>query len=92
MAKHRGKTHGKRKITLLPYDPTGLRTTKTATWEALDKVLAANCAPNHLPVYWWKAELEATNKDRAAKGLPPALGKYKKIRGHVTANYTEAKW
>lgn len=31
-------THGNRNITPLPYDPTGLRTAKTATWTALDKV------------------------------------------------------
>ena len=31
-------SHGKRVIANLPYDPSGLRTTKTATWEALDKV------------------------------------------------------
>jgi hypothetical protein len=35
-------SHGKRKITLLPYDPTGLRTTKTATWQA-GKCLLFQC-------------------------------------------------
>lgn len=92
LAKHRGKTHGKRKITLLPYDPSGLRTTKTATWEALDKVLAANAKPNHLPGPFWWNEREAINRDRAAKGLPPAVGKFQDLRGKVTASYSEAKW
>lgn len=92
LAKHRGKTHGKRKITLLPYDPTGLRTTKTATWEALDKVLAANCKPDHLPYFWWEDQEDQVQKEREAKGLPPAVGKYRSFRGEVTANYLEAKW
>jgi hypothetical protein len=68
-------THGKRKISLLPYDPSGLRTTKTTTWEAVDKVLAKNAAPNHLPEPAWWADRFEMARIAEAKGLPPPIGR-----------------
>ena len=75
---------------MLPYDSTGLRTTKTVTWEALDKVLIANAAPDHLPRPDWADKLEEINADRERKGLPPAIGRRNAITG--TDNYTEVRW
>jgi hypothetical protein len=75
MDKPRPLTHGKRKITLLPYDPSGLRTTKTITWESLDKVLAKNAAPDHLPKPAWWADRFEMVRIAEAKGLPTPMGK-----------------
>ena len=83
-------SHGKRKITLLPYDPSGLRTTKTTTWEATDKVLLAKAMPNHLPFPEWIAEVDDINAKREAKGLPPALGR--RMKYNYSKNYNEVRW
>jgi hypothetical protein len=86
---HRLPSHGKRQITLLPYDPSGLRTTKTTTWAAVDKVLDTH-KPDHLPVpFWWK-NLDEIIAERERKGLPPPLGK--RYSAKMSANYNQVKW
>jgi hypothetical protein len=86
----RTASHGKRQINLLPYDPTGLRTTKTATWEALDAVLAARAKPNHLVVEEWAKDYDAMCADREAKGLPAPVGRRQKFT--VSSNYNRVSW
>eukprot|EP00600_Ochromonadales_sp_CCMP1393_P002065 CAMPEP_0174979056 /NCGR_PEP_ID=MMETSP0004_2-20121128/14560_1 /TAXON_ID=420556 /ORGANISM="Ochromonas sp., Strain CCMP1393" /LENGTH=182 /DNA_ID=CAMNT_0016230523 /DNA_START=90 /DNA_END=638 /DNA_ORIENTATION=+ len=82
-------THGKRAIADLKYDPSGLRTTKTATWEALAPVLDAH-APDHLPGPEWLGELDSLQAEREAKGLPRAEGRRYKMK--MDDNYTEVRW
>ena len=82
-------SHGKRKITLLPYDATGLRTTKTTTWAAVAPILEAS-APTHLPQPEWWNEIDEINKERERKGLPPAVGR--RYQAKMSANYTEVRW
>eukprot|EP01039_Chlorochromonas_danica_P009368 gene9368-10343_t len=82
-------SHGKRKITLLPYDPTGLRTTKTTTWEALDKALE-KVVPNHLPAPEWLNEFDKICEEREAKGLPAPLGRRMKLT--TSADFNEVRW
>lgn len=82
-------SHGKRKITLLPYDASGLRTTKTTTWGAVAPVLDAT-APNHLPMPDWWSERDEIDKVRESKGLPPAVGR--RYQDQTTANYNEVRW
>jgi hypothetical protein len=83
-------SHGKRKITLLPYDPSGLRTTKTTTWEAADKELALRATPNHLPQPEWMNDVDAMNKAREEKGLPSPIGR--RMKYTYTKNYNEVRW
>lgn len=83
-------SHGKRQIAQLPYDNSGLRTTKTTTWKALDKALAENTLPNHLPVSEWEKEETIIAADRDKKGLPGAVGRRYKMK--MSANYTEVRW
>lgn len=40
---------GNKNAAVLEYDPTGLRSTMSATWAALDKAVVENAAPDHLP-------------------------------------------
>ena len=40
---------GTKNAAVMEYDPSGLRSTMTATWGALDKAVIANAAPDHLP-------------------------------------------
>lgn len=80
----------KRKITLLPYDNTGLRTTKTTSWEAVNKSLA-NHTPNHLPRPSWFDEYDKLVEDRLKKDLPPPVGRRHKY-ANVSSNYNEVRW
>jgi hypothetical protein len=85
----RTPTHGKRKISLLPFDPTGLRTTKTVTWEAVNTALASH-EPDHLPHYEWESRIEQIQAERERKGLPPAMGK--RYNAVMSANYNRVRW
>lgn len=85
----RSDTHGKRKITLLPYDPTGNRTTKTVTWAGVEPILNARI-PDHLPHPEWEKDEEEIQADREKRGLPPAVGR--RYRAQFTANYNQVRW
>lgn len=69
----RSREPQKRKIGSLDYDPSQLRTTKTANWAALQKAVAKH-APNHLPTPFWVNEKESIAEERKRKGLPPPMG------------------
>lgn len=86
----RKASHGKRKISLLPYDPSGLKTPKTVTWEALDKVLLANATPNHLPGPEWEKDIENMLANAKRKGLPVPVGRRTKVE--YGPNYNTLKW
>jgi hypothetical protein len=86
----RAASHGKRKISQLPYDPSGLRTTKTATWEALDTVLADRAKPNHLVAEEWRKDYAQMCIDAEAKGLPMPLGRRHKWQ--TSANINTVRW
>lgn len=81
----------KRKINLLPYDPSGLRTTKTTTWEAIQPILQKRAVTNHCPEPAWAKEADSIISDREKKGLPPAVGKPYKFK-RVSDNYTAVRW
>eukprot|EP01032_Pedospumella_encystans_P010138 gene10138-11876_t len=85
----RSDTHGKRKITLLPFDPTGNRTTKTVTWAGVEPILNARI-PDHLPHPEWEKDEEEIQADREKRGLPPAVGR--RYRAQFTANYNQVRW
>jgi hypothetical protein len=81
----------KRKINLLPYDPSGLRTTKTTTWAAIQPILEKRAVAKHLPAPAWSNETESIDNERQRKGLPPAVGKPYKFK-RVSDNYTVVRW
>lgn len=81
----------KRKINLLPYDPSGLRTTKTTTWDAVNQVLEKRVVVNHLPNPIWAKEADAIDAAREKKGLPPAVGKPYKF-AYASKNYNQVRW
>jgi hypothetical protein len=85
----RKATHGKRKIALLPYDPSGVRTTKTVTWDFVAPILDKH-TPTHLPQPVWFGEEEAIQADREKKGLPPAVGK--RYNAVMSGNYNQVRW
>jgi len=74
------------------YDPTGLRSARSASWENFDKVIATK-SPNHLPTAAWATmeSLETMNAAMEAKGLPHALGKRYKVK-EMTDNYNTVRW
>ena len=89
MGKPHLPSHGKRPIVNLPYDPTGLRTTKTATWAAVEKELE-KVKPDHLVVPAWINEVEEMQAEREIKGLPEAIGRPQKLI--FSQNYHQVKW
>lgn len=91
LANVRLPSHGKRQIASLNYDPTGLRTTKTITWDKVDAVLEANAKPDHLPGPEWANDIDAIYAEAEKKGLPPPMGK----RLHLNCsskNYNTVRW
>jgi hypothetical protein len=82
-------SQGKRAIADLVYDPSGLRTTKTATWEKALPVLMTH-APTHLPGAEWLGVIDELHALREAKGLPPPVGRRYKMR--MDKNYNEVRW
>jgi hypothetical protein len=87
---NRTPVYKKRKVTLLAYDPSGLRTGKTTTWAAVDKVLEDNALPNHLPRPAWYKEKETIIEEFAKKGLPAPVGK--KFQFVIPENYNRVRW
>lgn len=81
----------KRKIMPMAYDSSGLRTTKTATWAAVDEVLAKRAVPDHLPQPSWYDERDEVDAARARKGLPPAVGRVMKPK-EISENFNQVRW
>lgn len=80
---------GSKNPAVLAYDPTGLRSSMTATWGELDKALE-KAKPNHLPhPFWWK-ELAAVDAEREKKGLPFAVGK--RLVYDTPERYNQISW
>ena len=86
-----GHEEPENKAAPLVYDATGLRTTKTATWAALEKELAVNKVDaDHLVRPEWADDIDKIQEDRERKGLPFAIGRRQKLR--MTSNYNQTKW
>ena len=82
-------SQNKRKINLLVYDPTGSRTTKTANWDSLSKMLAT-VEPNHLPMPAWFKDIDAVHAECDRKGLPYAPGRRHEYQ--VSENFNKVRW
>lgn len=75
----------------MAYDPSGLRSTPTAGWKALDEALA-KVEPKHFPVTW--PTEEAYNKmvaESTAKGRPIPDGVTYKWK-RVSDNFHVVRW
>lgn len=83
-------SHGKRSITLLDYDKSGLRTTKTATWDNLTPVLEKKATPDHLPTPAWYYDEESLQSVADRKGVPVSPGKRYNMK--MSSNYTQIRW
>ncbi len=80
---------------VLAYDPTGLRSARSASWSEFDNVIEARrkLHAEHQPTYAWGGveELEEINKAQEEKGLPPVSGK-KWIGTFSDDNYNQVRW
>lgn len=72
------------------YDPSGLRTSMTASWPELNKALAVEASPDHLPMPEWWPKLKEIEAECEAKGIPYVEGR--RYRYAKTSNYTEERW
>ena len=73
------------------YDPSGLRSTMSATWEALDLAVLKNADPNHLPAPAWYTNQESVDEFCEKKGIPYTLGRRFKP-AQQSDNYNEVRW
>lgn len=71
------------------YDPSGLRSSMTATWTQLDKSLEAN-RPTHLVRPWWAQHIEKIHEECDRKGIPRVPGK-NDFSG-LPKEYYELRW
>ena len=81
---------GNKNPAVLAYDPTGLRSTMSASWAEMDKSLKLRATSNHLPAPEWFETMAAVEKDREDRGLPAPLGRPTPL--HVSKNYNQVKW
>ncbi|CAM9802296.1 unnamed protein product, partial [Choristocarpus tenellus] len=80
-------SQGNKNPAVLKYDPTGLRSTMSASTEEMEKSIQARmqlgCAgkymPNHLIRPAWEGEEADIMKEMELKGLPPVPGRVLKI-------------
>ena len=79
----------KRKINLLVYDETGMRTTKTANWGGMEVALA-KIQPNHLPLPNWYKDMDALNAECERKGIPYVPGR--KFNARLSENFNKVRW
>lgn len=82
---------GNKNPAVLRYDPTGLRSTMSATWPELNKAIIINAEPNHLPSPEWYNDIEAIEKECERKGIPYVGGRRFKYASH-TDNFNEVRW
>ena len=81
---------GNKNPAVLRYDPSGLRSSMTANWGALDASLEKRAKPNHLPGPEWFADLKQIEADCEKKGIPYVPG-----RRYVAKNsqeFAEIRW
>lgn len=82
---------GNKNPAVLDYDPSGLRSSMSATWAALDIAVVERAAPNHLPTpEWWK-DLAFIEAECDRKGHPYVMGR-KYSNKTLSANYNDVRW
>jgi hypothetical protein len=86
-----GSANRKPHAAISSYDPAGLRATITATWTELDKALAKNATPDHLPVYECEKDQEFIVSECIRKGIPIQEGRRLKTTA-VSGEYNRVKW
>ena len=87
----KGSMNRKENPAVKAYDPTGLRATVTATWDEMDKALAENAAPNHLPRPEWENDFEQIMNECIRKGIPIREGRRMKLT-QTSGDYNKMKW
>ena len=81
---------GTKNPAVLQYDPSGLRSSMTATWTELEKAIKEQATPDHLPHPDWYGGRDALDADRESKGLPDAVGK--RYAYEVPEGYNKLRW
>jgi len=72
------------------YDPTGLRSARSASWESFDKVIAEAASKTHVPTPVYETELDKFNAEKEEMGVPPTFGR--RYKAKFTKNYNEVRW
>ena len=80
----------KKKEVTFAYDPSGLRTPRSANLAAFNREIAT-IVPDHLPAPEWMNNLAAIEADCAKKNIPLVFGRRYKFDS-VTPGYNEVTW
>jgi len=81
---------GNKNPAVLRYDPSGLRSSMSANWAALDASLEKHAKPNHLPAPAWFKDLKAIEEECEKKGIPYVPGR--RFVGKSSVNYNAVRW
>ncbi len=74
---------GRKNADVNRYDPTGLRSSMTASWAELEKKYDENM-PDHLPLPHWYLDQAAIVEKYESRGLPPVPGEEWKPKNETT--------
>lgn len=72
------------------YDPTGLRSAKSTTLEAVEKALES-VHVDHLVRYEWEKDLEAIEADCRRKGIPLVPGRHNSFK-EIDPTVNQISW
>lgn len=85
--------YGKRKNPAVErYDPTGLRSSGTASWVEMDKAVLAHCTETHTSRPEWYGKEAEIIAECERKGVPPTLGRRFNDPRSSSPEYTQAQW
>lgn len=76
---------------VLAYDPTGLRSARSASWASFDSVIEGQREKMSVPLPVHHKTLAAENEQRVERGVPPTLGK-RFVPRNMSDNYNEVRW
>ncbi len=80
----------KKKQVRFAYDPTGLRTPRSANLEAFQVELAKHL-PDHLPQPVWASQANEIAAECERKGIPHRIGREYKPKT-ISYSYNQLKW
>lgn len=82
--------NGKKKQVTFAYDPSGLRTPRSAALPAFEAEIR-KIEPDHLPEPEWMKHLDEMEAEAKRKGIPQVMGRRYKPR-YLSPGYNQVYW
>jgi hypothetical protein len=74
------------------YDPSGLRSSMSATWPAMDAALEETGRGKHMPMADYQERQAALDAESEEKGIPHTTGRFYKPFSARPKNYNDVRW